>query len=75
MFTSGQVPQARLDDIVRRLLFALFDSGVFDDPVGPAQANVSTPEHRGLKPHHTSPPQVPEEFADFCARMVRRYAK
>src|SRR4051794_23836747 len=48
MFTSGQVPQARLDDIVRRLLFALFDSGVFDDPVGPAQANVSTPEHRDL---------------------------
>ena len=34
MFTSGQVPQARLDDIVRRVLFALFDSGVFDDPAG-----------------------------------------
>jgi beta-xylosidase len=33
-----------------------------------------TPEHRGLQPHHTSAPQVPEEFADFCARMVRRYA-
>jgi beta-xylosidase len=33
-----------------------------------------TPEHRGLAPHHTSPPQVPEEFAEFCARMVRRYA-
>jgi beta-xylosidase len=33
-----------------------------------------TPEHRGLAPHHTSPPQVPEEFADFCARMTRRYA-
>ena len=33
-----------------------------------------TPEHRGLQPHHTSPPQVPQEFADFCARMVRRYA-
>src|SRR3954452_11500886 len=48
MFTSGQVPQARLDDIVRRLLFALFDSGGFDDPVGPAQANVSTPAHRDL---------------------------
>src|SRR3954453_16120526 len=48
MFTSGQVPQAPLDDIVRRLLFGLFDSGVFDDPVGPAQANVSTPAHRDL---------------------------
>jgi beta-xylosidase len=33
-----------------------------------------TPEHRGLQPHHTSPPQVPEEYAEFCARMVRRYA-
>ena len=33
-----------------------------------------TPEHRGLAPHHTSPPAVPEEFADFCARMTRRYA-
>ena len=33
-----------------------------------------TPEHRGIEPHHTSPPQAAEEFADFCARMVRRYA-
>jgi beta-xylosidase len=33
-----------------------------------------TPEHRGLQPHHTSAPQVPQEFADFCARLVRRYA-
>ena len=33
-----------------------------------------TPEHRGLQPHHTSAPQVPEEFAEFCARMGRRYA-
>jgi beta-xylosidase len=33
-----------------------------------------TPEHRGVKPHHTSPPRHPEEFAEFCARMVRRYA-
>ena len=33
-----------------------------------------TPEHRGISPHHTSPPQVPEEFAEFCARMVERYA-
>jgi beta-xylosidase len=32
-----------------------------------------TPEHRGLQPHHTSAPQVPEEFAEFCGRMVRRY--
>ena len=33
-----------------------------------------TPEHRGLEPHHTSPPQQIEEFAEFCAQMVRRYA-
>jgi beta-xylosidase len=33
-----------------------------------------TPEHRGLAPHHTSPPVAPGEFAEFCARMVRRYA-
>ncbi len=39
-----------------------------------------TPEHRslalerGLEPHHTSPPQRIEEFADFCASMVKRYA-
>ena len=33
-----------------------------------------TPEHRGIAPHHTSPPQVKEEFAEFCASMIRRYA-
>ena len=33
-----------------------------------------TPEHRGVQPHYTSPPLEPQEFADFCARMVRRYA-
>ena len=33
-----------------------------------------TPEHRGIEPHHTSPPQVAEEFAEFCATMIRRYA-
>jgi beta-xylosidase len=34
-----------------------------------------TPEHRGIAPHHTSAPQVIDEYADFCAAMVRRYAK
>ncbi len=48
MFTSGQVPAARLDDIVRRTLFAMFDSGAFDDPLGPPAADVSTPEHQAL---------------------------
>jgi beta-xylosidase len=33
-----------------------------------------TPESCGKRPHHTAPPECPEEFADFCARMVRRYA-
>ena len=33
-----------------------------------------TPESCGKRPHHTSPPQCPEQFAEFCARMVRRYA-
>jgi beta-xylosidase len=33
-----------------------------------------TPEHRGIAPHHTSPPLVHEEFAEFCAAMVERYA-
>ena len=32
-----------------------------------------TPEHRGIAPHHTSPPLDPEEFADFCAHMISRY--
>jgi beta-xylosidase len=33
-----------------------------------------TPEHLGLQPHHTSAPQDPRAFADFCAAMIRRYA-
>jgi beta-xylosidase len=33
-----------------------------------------TPEHCGLVPNHTSPPKDVAEFADFCARMTRRYA-
>jgi len=32
-----------------------------------------TPEHRGIAPHHTSAPLVPQEFADFCASMIERY--
>jgi len=32
-----------------------------------------TPEHRGIEPHHTSPPLDVNEFADFCASMVERY--
>jgi beta-xylosidase len=33
-----------------------------------------TPEPCGKRPHHTSPPHHPEQFAEFCARMVQRYA-
>jgi beta-xylosidase len=33
-----------------------------------------TPPSRGIQPHYTSPPIDPMEFAEFCARMTRRYA-
>jgi beta-xylosidase len=33
-----------------------------------------TPEHLGIAPHHTSAPRNVEQFAEFCAAMVRRYA-
>jgi beta-xylosidase len=32
-----------------------------------------TPERCGVKPHHTSPPREVDEYASFCARMIRRY--
>lgn len=33
-----------------------------------------TPEHLGLEEHHTSPPKDPQQFADFAAWAVSRYA-
>jgi hypothetical protein len=33
-----------------------------------------TPEHLGIQAHHTSPPVNLDGYAEFCARMVRRYA-
>ena len=33
-----------------------------------------TPDCAGIAPHYTSPPKYPEEFADFCSRMIERYA-
>lgn len=33
-----------------------------------------TPQRCGVRPHHTSPPRNPAEYADFCAAMTRRYA-
>ena len=46
---SGEVPMARLDDMVFRIVRSMFAVGVFDDPP-PAEpaaylADVSTPEH------------------------------
>ncbi|HYD47311.1 MAG TPA: beta-xylosidase [Terriglobales bacterium] len=32
-----------------------------------------TPEERGLRPHHTSPPREPAEYAEFCAAVAKRY--
>lgn len=34
-----------------------------------------TPESKGINPHHTSAPHHLEEYADFCTRMVHRYAR
>ncbi|MEO6277623.1 beta-glucosidase [Roseateles sp.] len=34
---DGSVPQARLDDMVRRILWAMFDKGVVDHPLGDAK--------------------------------------
>ena len=46
-FTSGAIPMSRLQDIDRRILFAIFDSGLYDNPL-PAtpSTEVSTPEHQ-----------------------------
>ena len=33
-----------------------------------------TPEHLGIEPHHTSPPKEIGKYAEFCTRMIRRYA-
>lgn len=33
-----------------------------------------TPEHMGMAPHHTSPPKNPQEFTNFAAWVVNRYA-
>lgn len=33
-----------------------------------------TPEHLGMVPHYTSPPKNPQDFAEFAAWAVKRYA-
>jgi beta-glucosidase len=46
-FTSGAISSARLDDAVHRILFAMFDSGAFDNPLpAPPATEVSTPQHQ-----------------------------
>jgi beta-glucosidase len=46
-FTSGQISASRLDDIDQRILYAIFDSGVFDHPLPATPATeVSTPAHQ-----------------------------
>ena len=51
-FTSGRIPSARLDDAVRRILFAMFDTGVFDNPLPATPATeVSTPQHQQVATH------------------------
>ena len=48
-FTSGQISAARLDDMARRILFAMFDSGAFDNPLPtPPATEVSTPQHQQI---------------------------
>jgi beta-xylosidase len=43
------------------------------DPFDVTLTYCFTPNHRGQREDHTSPPLVIEEFAEFCARMTRRY--
>ncbi|MFC7212624.1 glycoside hydrolase family 3 N-terminal domain-containing protein [Saliphagus sp. GCM10025334] len=46
---SGELPQSRLDDAVRRILRLKVDLGLFDDPYvdpGAATETVGAPEHR-----------------------------
>jgi len=46
---NGQVPQSRLDDMVLRILTALYAIGEFDHPIqGDVNADVTSPEHNDL---------------------------
>jgi beta-glucosidase len=50
-FTSGRIPAERLDEIVRRTLFAIFDAGLDRHPLPDEDrrpALASTPEHVAL---------------------------
>ena len=45
MFAGGSVPEERLNDIVHRILHAMFASGLFDNPVNASSGPASTAEH------------------------------
>lgn len=45
----NQVPQSRLDDMIRRILTPMFQVGLFDrSPVGSPDANVQSEEHKRI---------------------------
>ncbi|MFE6331951.1 glycoside hydrolase family 3 protein [Streptomyces sp. NPDC057798] len=46
--TGGAIPGTRLDDAARRILVSMYAHGLFDHPVPPASADVSTQAHQAL---------------------------
>ena len=50
---NGHVPPTRLDDMARRILWALFSTGLFDHPVQPAPAQIDFVAH-GRQSQHTA---------------------
>ena len=46
---SGEIPQRRLDDMVERILWALFAKGAVDDPVKPAPIDYAAHERVSQK--------------------------
>ena len=48
LVAEGSVPQARIDDAVRRILRVKFNAGIFENPFGDASllSSVGSPEHR-----------------------------
>jgi beta-glucosidase len=45
---NGWVPQARLDDMARRILHAMFEHGVVDHPVAPAAHTIDFKAHAAV---------------------------
>ncbi len=45
---NGWVPQKRLDDMARRVLHAMFEHGVNDDPVTPAPETIDVKKHAAI---------------------------